>query len=166
MTSLFGNACLFLDFTFPYNLSSLVIFLCCALYLVTQSCPTLRDSMDCSPQASLSIGSLQVRILEWVAISFSKESFQPRDWTHISHISGRFFMVWAPGKPKPTNLKIRDFFLVVIRMETMFCTAFCILSASQTFSVLDKFWNISILYFYFKNIGMHTLFRLPWWLRW
>ena len=38
------------------------------------------------------------RILEWVAISFSKASFQPRDWTQVSCIAGRFFTVWARGK--------------------------------------------------------------------
>ena len=37
---------------------------------------------------------LQARILEWVAISFSRGSSQPRDWTCISHIEGRFFTIW------------------------------------------------------------------------
>ena len=40
-------------------------------------------------------GILQARILEWVAIPFSRGSFQPRDWTQISHIAGRFFTSWA-----------------------------------------------------------------------
>ena len=40
-------------------------------YLVTQSCPTLCDPMDCSPPSSFVHGILQSRILEWVAISFS-----------------------------------------------------------------------------------------------
>ena len=57
---------------------------------VTQSCPTLR-SMDCSPPSSSIHGILQARILEWVAISFSRGSFQPRDRTHVSHIAGRGF---------------------------------------------------------------------------
>ena len=62
--------------------------------LVTQSCPTLCNSMDCSPPGSSVHGILQVRILEWVAIPFSRGSSQPRDWTHISWITGRFFTVW------------------------------------------------------------------------
>ena len=37
----------------------------------------------------------QARILEWVAISFSRGSSWPRDWTHISRIAGRHFTVWA-----------------------------------------------------------------------
>ena len=40
-------------------------------------------------------GILQARILEWVAISFSRESSRPRDQTWISHIVGRHFTVWA-----------------------------------------------------------------------
>ena len=44
-------------------------------------------------QAPLSIGILQARILEWVAISFSRGSYQFRDGTQASHITGRFFTV-------------------------------------------------------------------------
>ena len=62
--------------------------------LVTQSCPTLSDPMDCSPARSSVHGILQARVLEWVAIS-SKGSSQPRDWTWVSSIAGRFFTFWA-----------------------------------------------------------------------
>ena len=55
--------------------------------LVTKSCPTLCDPMDCSPPGSAVIGTLQARILEWVAISFSRGSSWPRDPTHISCVS-------------------------------------------------------------------------------
>ena len=40
-------------------------------------------------------GILQARILEWVAFPFSRGSSQPRDWTQVSHIIGRFFTSWA-----------------------------------------------------------------------
>ena len=63
--------------------------------LVAQSCPTLCKSMDCSPAASSVHGILQARILEWAAIPFSRGSAQPRDWTGVSCIAGRFFSVWA-----------------------------------------------------------------------
>ena len=46
---------------------------------VAQSCSTLCDPMDCSPPGSSLHGILQARVLEWVAISFSRESSQPRD---------------------------------------------------------------------------------------
>ena len=40
-------------------------------------------------------GSLQARILEWVAFPFSRGSSQPRDWTQVSHIAGGFFTSWV-----------------------------------------------------------------------
>ena len=40
-------------------------------------------------------GILQARILEWVAVPFSKGSFHPRDWTQVSCIAGGFFTSWA-----------------------------------------------------------------------
>ena len=46
---------------------------------VAQSCPTLCDPMDCSLPSSSVHGILQARILEWVAISFSRGSSRPRD---------------------------------------------------------------------------------------
>ena len=45
-------------------------------------------------------GILQPRILEWVAFPFSKGSSQPRDWTQVSCIAGRFFTSWGTGKPQ------------------------------------------------------------------
>ena len=58
---------------------------------VTQSCPTLCDSMDCSLPGSSVHGTLQVGILEWVVIPFSRESSRPRDQTQVSCVAGRFF---------------------------------------------------------------------------
>ena len=62
---------------------------------VAQSCPTLCNPMDCSPPASSVHGILQARILEWVAISFSRGSSRPRDRTQVSRIAGRHFNLWA-----------------------------------------------------------------------
>ena len=62
---------------------------------VAQSCLILCNPMDyCLPGFSVQ-GIFQGRILEWVAISFSRGSFQPRDWTQVSHIAGRRFSVRA-----------------------------------------------------------------------
>ena len=63
--------------------------------LVTQLCLTLCDSMDYSLPGSSVHRILQARILEWVAIPFSRESSQPRDRTQVSHTAGIFFTVWA-----------------------------------------------------------------------
>ena len=57
---------------------------------VAQSCPTLYDPMDYTDH-----GILQVRILEWVACSFSRVSSQPRNQTGVSCTAGRFFPKWA-----------------------------------------------------------------------
>ena len=62
---------------------------------VAQSCPTLCDTMNCSLPASSIHGIFQARILEWVAMSFSRVSSWPRDWTWVSYIAGRLFTVWA-----------------------------------------------------------------------
>ena len=51
--------------------------------------------MDCSPPGSSVHGIFQARILEWVAISFSRRSFWRRDWIQVSCIIGRRFTVWA-----------------------------------------------------------------------
>ena len=62
---------------------------------VTQSCPTLCDPMNCSLPGSSIHGILQARVLEWVAISFSRGSSRPRDRTWVSCIVGRCFTIWA-----------------------------------------------------------------------
>ena len=58
---------------------------------VAQSCLTLCDPMDCSLPGSSVHGIFQARVLEWVAISFSRGSSQPRDRTQVSLIAGRCF---------------------------------------------------------------------------
>ena len=59
---------------------------------VAQLCLTLCDPMDCvAHQSPLSMGILQARILEWVVMSSSRGSSQPRDRTQLSCIAGRFF---------------------------------------------------------------------------
>ena len=62
--------------------------------------------MDYSPPGSFVHGILQARILEWLAISFSKGSSQPRDWTCVSHISCRCFTIWATGMQRYMGLGI------------------------------------------------------------
>ena len=63
--------------------------------LVAQSCPTLWDPMDYGPSGSSVHEIFQTRILEWIAISFSRGSSRPRDWTQVSCTAGRFFTDWA-----------------------------------------------------------------------
>ena len=61
---------------------------------VTQSCLTLLDPMVYTVH-----GILQARILEWVAVPFSRGSSQPRDQTQVSHIAGRFFLLTPTPVP-------------------------------------------------------------------
>ena len=72
---------------------------CCNEYRkwseVTQSCPTLCDPMHCSLPGSLVHGIFQARVLEWVAISFSRGSSQPRERTRVSQTASRHVTVWA-----------------------------------------------------------------------
>ena len=55
-------------------------------------------------QAPLSMGILQAKILEWVAVPFSREFSQPRDRTQVSHIEGRFFIHWATREAQKDRL--------------------------------------------------------------
>ena len=57
--------------------------------------PALWDPVDCSPPGSFVCGILQARILEWVAISFSRASSRHRDRTQVFCIAGRRFNLWA-----------------------------------------------------------------------
>ena len=63
------------------------------LVLVTQSCLTLCDPMDCSPLGSFVHGIPQARILEWVAIPFSRGSSLSRDQIWVSCVAGRVFTI-------------------------------------------------------------------------
>ena len=78
--------------TDPYDL----IPLCFCLVL---SRVRLCDPVDCSPPGSSVHGISQARILEWVAISFSRGSSWAQDGTHISCLAGRFFTTKPQGKP-------------------------------------------------------------------
>ena len=80
-------------------------------FKVAQSCPTLCYPVYCSPPGSSVHGIFQARIMEWVAISFSRGSSQPRDWTQFSRIAGRCFNLCATKDAKdwepPGNLTLK-----------------------------------------------------------
>ena len=105
---------------------------------VTQSCLTLCDPMDCSPPGSSVDGILQVRILECVAISFSRGSSWPRDWTQVSRIAGRRFKLWATRK---AHLRVLQFSFLHL-----------------------FFWTGSSFHlhcgYYFKNFKMQTIWYI------
>ena len=74
----------------------------CMYVLVAQLCLTLCDPMDCSLPGSSVHGILQARILEWVALSFSRGASGPRDWTWVSCVAGRVFTIWATREAYPS----------------------------------------------------------------
>ena len=64
--------------------------------LFASSCQSLCNPRDCSPPGYSVHGILRQRILEWVAMPFSRGSSWPKDWNWASCITGRIFTVWAP----------------------------------------------------------------------
>ena len=62
------------------------------LVKLTQLCPILHDPMDYSLSGASVHGILQARILEWVAVPFSRGSSQLKDQTQVSCIAGEFFL--------------------------------------------------------------------------
>ena len=89
---------MFLIFLSIYLIYFLMTFLECPV-LATKSYLTLFDPMDCSLPGSSVHGISQARILEWVAISFSRGSSQTRDWTKSPALAGIFFTAEPPGEP-------------------------------------------------------------------
>ena len=78
-----------------YPFTIIVSMHACMRVKSLQLCPTLCDPTDCSPPGSSVHGILQARILEWVAMPFSRGSSQLRDWTWIFCIAGGFVAVLA-----------------------------------------------------------------------
>ena len=105
--------------------------------------------MDCSLPGFSIHGILQARVLEWVAISFSKGSSQPRDRTQVSHTAGRCCTIWATREalfqheifdikfysPQFFIPSVHDAFCFWFQNATHFCLLFCIL-ASTTFALV------------------------------
>ena len=72
------------------------IAVCCAQSL--ELCPTLCNSTDHCPTGFSVCGIIPARILEWVAIPYSRRSSQPRDRTYISYIGGQLLYHWATSE--------------------------------------------------------------------
>ena len=96
-------------------------------YVCAQSCPTLFSGIiDCSPPGSSVHEIFQARILEWAAISSSKGSFRPRDWTLISYgscIGRRILPTEPPGK------HTLEYWFLNFLVSELFC-------------VLKKYWRL------------------------
>ena len=75
---------------------------------VIQSCPTLYDPIDYSPPGSFIPGILWARILNWVAIPFSRGSSRPRDQSWVSRVAGMFFTIRATREVWMRWIKLLD----------------------------------------------------------
>jgi len=76
--------------------------------------------MDCNWLGSSVHGILQARILEWVAIPFSRGYPQPRDQTSISHIAGRFFTVLATREAQGYKLYLM-LIIILLDRQCVYC---------------------------------------------
>ena len=95
------------------------VCVCVRAHARGQSCPTLCNTMDCSLPGSSVHGIFQASVLEWVAISSSRLSSQPRNQTSVSCMTGRFFTIWTTWealekvKAPKSGLQIQVCFFIV-----------------------------------------------------
>ena len=82
------------------NYSTVLYLVACVWHFVTPCTVAF--------QAPLSMGILQARILEWVAMPSSRESSQPRDQTHVSRIAGGFFTIWATTEASDVTCSVSN----------------------------------------------------------
>ena len=85
---------------------------------------TLCDPMDCSPPGSSLHGILQARVLEWVAIAFSKGSSRPREGTQGSRVAGGCFTL-CTTREAPLRLsiwQICQFLTYQVKIQNSSCT--------------------------------------------
>ena len=104
--------------------------------LIAQLCPTFCDPMDCSPPGSFIHEISQTRILEWVAIPFSRGSSWLRDQTQVSFIAGRFFIIWATREADIHKLQQKHFQVPCC----VFCPFFLLIYKNFSFENLC-FWS-------------------------
>ena len=107
---------------------------------ITQSCLTLCDPLDCSLPGSFVHGILQARILEWIALPFSRWSSQPRDQTQLSCIAGRLFTIWAT-KEALSNIYIKDLYIYIYIYEVKWSESCSFVSDSLQLHGLYSPWN-------------------------
>ena len=118
--------------------------------LIAKLCPTLWDPMDCSLPGSSLHGILQARILEWVAISFSRGSSQPRESTGASCIASGFFTDWAITEARILGLLLfKSLFFFFNRINLYTSTFFWIKVKTLVF--------ITAEYCLFKNLHVIIL---------
>ena len=127
----------------------------CVCMLSHFSLVRLCHPMECGSPGSSVHGILQARMLEWVAIPFSRRSYRPRDRTWVSCITGRFFTVWTTREAHDLmHCILMDQILWQIRKGTWrsggsqmagWLAAVCFLSLPPHPECLIKFQLVAIL---------------------
>ena len=111
-----------------------------------------------SPPSSSVHGIFQARILEWVAIPFSRRSSWPRNRIPVSHTAGRFFTIWATQKAPQYTIEVLKLyvyvylFLQALSMKTAFLPLIFLVSfvKNQLAVALGFISVLSILFLYVK----------------
>ena len=85
----------------------------------------------CSPPVSAVCAVLQARILEWVAIPFSRRSSRTRDWTQVSCFAGEFFIVWAMSLQLLFFPTLKTTITLICDLKFLLCSKYWIISGSQ-----------------------------------
>ena len=123
-----------------------------------QSHPTLCDPMDCSPPGSSVHWVSQARILEWVAISFSRGSSQFRNQTHVSCIACRFFTDWTTREAALYSLVISIWVWISLKNSLNWAT--------PSSGVYGCFWHPTPVLLAGKSNGQRSLVGCSPWGRW
>ena len=120
--------------------------------------PLFATPMDCSLPGFSIHGIFQARVLELVAICFSRGTSQPRDRTQVSCIAGRHFTLWA------TILFIFSFFLSLslvnyyMSFEHGNWKLNCLADSVTFLQILAQAWNIRLTHFFIMNCGQLLIF--------
>ena len=121
-----------------------------------QSCPTLCSPMDYSLPCSFIHWILQARILEWVAIPFSRGLSWCRDQTQVSSIAGSFFSIWATRVQNSTCVLGSHWYIKKEKWITPFR-----LSVFSWMGIVMHITQILGCYYFLKTISMLCFYFLP-----
>ena len=135
-------------------------FKMCVRAKSVQSSRTLCDPMDCSLPGSSLYGTLQARILDWVAVSSSRGSSWLGNWTRVSCsscITGEFFTAEPPGKPITSKY-------ISLNAATKFTLQKCIPRLSFTFAcpqpTVHALWSHGIIPY--VRVQSHVIWTMTW----
>ena len=135
--------------------------------LVTQSSLILCDPMDHSLPGSFVRGLLQARMLEWVAILFSRGSSQPKYQTWVFCIAGRFFTIWATREAHEGPnfsiftkfLLLSDFLVIVVLVSVKSYLIVVLICIFQMTDDIDHYFMGLFTWFYifFGEMSIYIL---------